>query len=559
MTTLEHSWIEELANRIEPSRPKEALPLLQWTIKYRPYLEPGRPVDFDRHPYLVEIHQNEARRLVIYKASQLGASEYLVSYAIHGADQRGANVLYIFPTKQHVYDFSSTRVGPAIEVSQYLKRLVVGTDRVTLKRVGNRFLYFRGAKVSPDGRAPQLKSVPADILIFDEIDEMDPRAKPIGRKRLGHSLIAEERLVSTPTYHNVGVHFEWKLTDQREWHVRCQHCGEWQPLTIDQIVTEWDALGRPVAWHGQDEGRAWIACRKCGREVDRLGPGEWVARHPGRDVVGYHPTQLFSYTSDLLEIVKELNTTDETKRKEAFNQRLGQPYTPRGGQLTDEVLDGGRREYAHGPVPGERTYMGVDVGKVHNVVIRGRVNRRTGERPQRFAGEVETFEEIGRLMRRYNVRTMVIDALPETTKARELQADFEGRVWLAYYVNQRVGSKKEDPIQLDEDEGVVNLDRTRTLDDMMAGVMDAAHDLGGLTLPANARELPSYYDQMKAPVRVKEEGPHGEKVARYINTGGDEGDHFAHAENYCNVATQLPAPPPLPEQRGLMQEKSQWD
>jgi len=513
--------------------------LLTWTILHRRNLGPDKAFDLTRHPYLVDIYNETARRLVIYKASQMGASEYLVSYALHAADERGATGLYVFPTDTHVSDFSSARIGPAIEASAYLSDIVVegagpggkrGADRVTLKRVRDRFIYLRGAKVTPDGKAPQLKAIDADVLILDEWDEMDPRAPVIARKRLGHSRLAEERAVSTPTYPERGIHAEWGETDQREWFVRCGACGERQVLGIGSVVTEWDELERPRAWHGMGEGQAFAACRRCGAGLDRLGDGgEWVAKFPKRDIVGFHLTKLFSGTADLLEIVQGLDTTDETKRKEIYNQDLGLPYVPRGGKLTDDVLDGCRRAYGHGRVTDERTVMGVDVGKVLHGVIRGEVDGETGEWPQRWAGEIESFEQVGRLMRRFEVETLVIDALPETSKARELQDGFaRGRVWLAYYVTQKIGSKRQAPVQWNKAEGTVNLDRTRTLDETFGGFY-----AGTRTLPGDAREVRDYYGHLKAPVRVLEKARGGQLVARYVESGPD---HLAHAENYCSVA-----------------------
>src|SRR5690606_37281094 len=128
--------------------PKEDLPnLLDWTQQKRPYLGPNRPFRLDNHPYLVDIYNCTAKEIVLKTASQMGASEWLVSYAIHGCDQRNANILYIFPTESHVSDFSTARLGPAIEASEYMSKIVVdgsgqggmrGSDRITLKRIRDR-------------------------------------------------------------------------------------------------------------------------------------------------------------------------------------------------------------------------------------------------------------------------------------------------------------------------------------------------------------------------------------------------------------------------------------
>jgi hypothetical protein len=543
---------------------REVIDLLSWTLQHRRILVPGRPFDLTHHRYLVDLYNCTAQRMCASKAGQMGLSEYLVSYALHAADQRDATCLYVFPTDTHVSDFSSARIGPAIEASPYLGGIIVdaraeggksGADRVTLKRVRDRFLYLRGAQVKPDGSAPQLKSIDADVLILDELDEMDPRAPEIARKRLGASQLGEERIVSTPTYSGAGIHAQFAESDQREWHVRCEACGEWQPMTINAIVQEWDSLGRPTRWNGKSEGHAFVACRKCGAGLDRLGPGRWVATYPGRDVAGFHLSRLFGATADLDAIVATLGSTNETRRRECYNQDLGEPYTPRGGQLTDDLLDACRREYAHGVVLKERTVMGVDVGKVLHCVIRGPAHpemgepseNHKGERPQRWAGAVESFEEVGRMMRRFSVGTLVIDALPETKKARELQASFpEGAVWLAYYATQKVGSKKTESLQWVGEEtvagarawnGVVNMDRTRTLDEMFGEFFE-----GRATLPANARDVPEYYSHLKAPVRVLEDGPGGQKIAAYVESSPD---HLAHAENYCLAARAAPRVAPV--------------
>lgn len=504
-------------------------------------LKPGVRFDLTRHLYLTAIYACQAQRKVIYKASQMGASEYAVSYALHACDQRSATVLYVFPTDSHVSDFSSARIGPALEASDYLDSIVVegaaaggkrGADRVTLKRVRDRFLYLRGARVTPAGQAAQLKSVDADVIVLDEWDEMDARAPDIARKRLGHSTIAEELDISTPTYTGRGIHAEYKKTDQREWFIQCEHCGEWQPLSIENVVIEEDELERPVAWFGMDEDRAYAACRRCGEELNRLAQGQWVARKPGVDVAGFHLSKLFSPVADLLEIVKSLQTTDETKRRETINQDLGLPYTPRGGQITDVVLDKCQREYALGPMAGERPVMGVDVGRVLHVVVRGPLSTVEGgkpSRPLRYAGDVDTFRQVANLIRQYEVQRCVIDALPETRKARDLQAAFpDGVVWLAYYTGG-TGSKYQEAVRWNKREGIVDLDRTRLLDTTFARFVDQEN-----TLPADIGNVRDYYDHLKAPVRqLDNSGKSGNVVARYVEDGPD---HFAHAENYATAA-----------------------
>lgn len=512
----------------------------------RLYVKQGVLFDIEQHLYLVDLFRETAPKVVTCKGGQLGVSEYAVSYALWSADIRQATVLYVFPTDRHVSDFSSARIGPAIEASPYLQNIVVdgarrgretrgrrGADRVTLKRVRDRFLYLRGSYVNPKGLAPQLKSVDADVVIYDELDEMDQRAVSLGEKRLGHSILKEERFISTPTYPNFGVHAKWLESDQRKWFIACPHCNQWQTVTIDHVVCEWDELERPVRWHGQPEGRPWAACQRCSLELDRCAHGVWIATAPVTDVVGYLLTKLASPWADLVAILKGLKSTNESTRKEIFNQDLALPYVPKGGQLTDEVLQACVRDFAHGPRAGEGAYLGADVGKVLHVVIRGQLDPVTGEWPQLFAGEVEGFTRLGQLIHDYGVMFAVIDALPETRKARELQKDFEaGKVWLAYYVGQKVGLKKQSSSDWVHAEGVVNLDRTRILDETFAGFYASKS-----TLPGSVKGVPDYFTQLKAPIRTLEDSTGGQKIARYVAANAD---HFAHAEAYCRAAFVTP-------------------
>lgn len=531
---------QQRKRRPKARRGKKPQDLLSWVCLRRRELRPGENFDLPKHLYLVEMFQNVAREIVYMKAGQIGVSELLISYAFHACDERGADVLYMMPTASDVTDFSQSRFGPALEASPYLASIVLGAsrtrrggaDKVTLKRIRDSFLYLRGGTVGSDGRARQLKSVPVDILIADELDEMDDRAVPIGRKRLGHSPIKEVRQASTPSYTGIGIHSAWLASDQREWFVPCPHCGQWQQLLIDNVVLEFDDLGRPLAWHGQEDDTAWVACEKCGKQMDRLAPGEWVPTFPDRRVIGYHPTKLMAGHTPLITVVRNLNTVDETSRKEAFNQDLGLPYTPQGGRLTEADLDECRREYAHGPVAGAGASMGVDVNKLLTVVIRAKPDG-NGDRKQLYAGQVLTFDEVGRLMRQYDVATCVIDNMPETRSARNFQAEFpDKQVWLCNYVEGQSGAKKASAAQWDARYGNVTADRTWTLDITFSRFYDRSN-----ILPANIRGVPDYYKHMVAAVRVIEDKKGGTSIARYVHSGRDD---FVHAENYCTIAAMRP-------------------
>lgn len=537
--------------------------MLPWMEHYRPMLTAGRPFDLTEHLYLKAIYADQHQEVVYKKAAQVGVSEYLISWTLYQAAERDATGLYVMPSGSSVSDFSAARLGPAVDstISPRLAELITpassgrkgarGSDRITLKRVRNRFVYFRSGHISERNdkeNVAQLKSIDADVLILDELDEMDARVPPIARQRLLHSNIAKVRQASTPTYAGLGIDVEYQASDQRQWFLPCPHCNHEQTLDLDNLIQEYDSLDRPIRWYGkgdgQDEfGRPYLGCRQCGKMLDRTAPGVWVPAYPGRAVHGYHITGLMSVRKPLKLFIQGLLSTDETKRRETTNQTAGEAYRPRESEnLSEQTLNACRREYALGPVPGEKTVAGVDVGRVLNMVVRGVLP--DGNRALRFAGQLDSFEEVLHIMTRFNVGVCVMDALPETRKARELQKKKPRLAfWLAYFTNFTQGAKTERASHYNAKELEVDIDRTRAMDDTLALFHNATlHDengwpLPGNTLPETAPGIPDYYTQMKAPTRIMTEDSKGNRIPAYISAGKD---HYAFAELYCATAVACP-------------------
>jgi hypothetical protein len=196
---------------------------------------------------------------------------------------------------------------------------------------------------------------------------------------------------------------------------------------------------------------------------------------------------------------------------------------------------------------------GVDVGaKLHVRIseIVGDAAAGVTVRRAVFIGALDTFDEVAQLMARYNVRAMVVDHLPETRVTEDFAARFPGRVFLAEYdIHPRgAGWLKEGPDW--PASRVVKLDRTASLDVSGQDILEL-RDL----LPANAREIPEYYEHMCAPVRVLEDAPDGNKRAVYRE--GGKPDHYRHACNYDRAALEviqtyvLPPSEPAVAARGI--------
>ena len=109
----------------------------------------------------------------------MGGTTWAILRSLH-ACLTGLNVIYFFPTRTDVLEFSKSRVGPLLIDNPFLSKLMTDTDTAGLKRIGDAHLYLRGMQSTVG-----MKSVPADMIVFDELDETTPAAKNLARERLG--------------------------------------------------------------------------------------------------------------------------------------------------------------------------------------------------------------------------------------------------------------------------------------------------------------------------------------------------------------------------------------
>jgi hypothetical protein len=79
----------------------------------------GRPFRFEGHEYLRAIYDDTSPHVVISKAAQVGGTTWALLRSIHAA-LSGLHIVYYFPTRSDVIDFSKSRVAPLPRVSREL-------------------------------------------------------------------------------------------------------------------------------------------------------------------------------------------------------------------------------------------------------------------------------------------------------------------------------------------------------------------------------------------------------------------------------------------------------
>ena len=492
----------------------------------------GGPFDFEGHEYLKGLYLEEEPVVVVRKAAQMGASEYGITRALFFAVRYGGRVIYYFPTDHDVTEFSQDRFRPALKDSPYLSALMRDTDTTGLKKIGRGSIYFRGTT----GRT-RMKSVPADFLIFDEVDEMIPENLELARKRLGHSAFGHELYLSTPTLPGYGIDQIYEESDQRHYLLRCPGCSRWHCLE-DEFL---QAHGSPrdvreeIVFVKGRPGYETLICTRCGHALDP-GTGAWAARHPGRRSHGYSISKFASTALSAKERALGAHTKPaallaQWKRTrfpaEFFNSELGLPYLAAEGGLSEHELLGLVGDYPL-MATGRGCVMGVDQGSGLHIVIKEPTDDDylltvyVHHEPLTD----ERFTYLDHLMGDFDVRACVIDALPNTHAARAFARRFSGRVYLSYYN----AGKGRAAFSFDtENTPVVSVNRTEAFDAWRDG-----YKQGLRRIPRVEGPVGEYVRQMTNILRaVREDPTTGAKRAVWIKRGPD---HYAHADSYAELA-----------------------
>jgi hypothetical protein len=183
--------------------------------------------------------------------------------------------------------------------------------------------------------------------------------------------------------------------------------------------------------------------------------------------------------------------------------------------------------------------MGVDQGKMlHIVVMEWLIKKMDRDLNVAAIGKLlwegklpgDEFDRLDVLMREWQVLGCVLDADPQINDARRFARRFPGYVSLCRYRKGQSGKE----ITLSEDElgtQMATVDRTGWLDATLG-----RYRTQRILLPRDTSM--EYKDHIKALVRTYEKDSTGNPVARYVETGAD---HYAHAQNYSEIALPLAA------------------
>lgn len=488
----------------------------------------GRPFDLEGRKYQQEIMRAKTsdgrfkHNEVIRKGSQIGITIIKVAEATHGAlhGLYPQGIIFYFPSKTAVEMFSKDRFKPFIEDNyESIGKYMGKTDSVYIRRIGTTNVRFFGGRATSvvggeKKDSASVRSTPADWILLDERDLFDPDMASQVNQRLGNSQIWRRTDMGTPTIPELGVDLLYKKSNMGRWQIQCESCRKHTCLESEF----------PSCIKLSDNGN-YFKCSHCGARIDPNN-GSWVPDEPKRDVVGYWVSQLLNPNCNLSLILKQYTNPEAYDMTEGEFQRIvmGLPYVSAEDELSESDVYAccGNDQMAYSSeIP---CAMGIDVGNPIYVIIGYKKDR--GRYKIIKTVQAPKFGELHDLIKRFNVKSVVIDAQPEYHRSREFQTEAKSSVYLCYY------SEHQKTFDSWSAENIVKVNRTEIFD----ATADMVRTPGVLEIPRMCEEVKVFAHQLTRSVRCLETDQRtNTKIYRY-RARGDKEDHYRNALNYFLLA-----------------------
>ena len=389
--------------------------ILWWIQDNEIKTEKGIPVEFKNHPFLKDIFEDWTPIQTGRKAAQIGWSTMEIIKSLWAAKYKKFNIIYTLPTFGDIGQFVPPKVNPIISGNPMITEWTADKDTLLQKKVGERFIYYRGTFSKRTEQEKQLAGVgiifSSDINIHDESDRSDQVILEQYESRLEASDYKGKWYFSTPTVSGTLTQKLWEQSDQKHWFIDCPHCHEFQWLDY---------------FKNTDKEREIYVCQKCKGEIDddTRRNGFWVKKYRDKEISGYYiPHTICPWIS-----AKQLIEAEKIKTKQYFyNFNLGLPYRGSDIVVDKEIIL--KNVIQDEPNFKVKNVIGVDTGLTMHYVL--------GNEQGIFQiGSTKDWDEIESLMKKYDA-VAVFDALGDLTKPRKLRDKYRGKVWLCYFKRDR--------------------------------------------------------------------------------------------------------------------------
>lgn len=500
----------------------------------------GKKFNFDGHDYQKKILEDPAQTVVIVKSAQLGISEMSARLALaRCALIDGFNCIYTLPSASAAGNFMQTRISPVVDGSPYLRELVSkDVDNNSIKRFSNSHIFLKGCQVDR-----QAISVPADLLICDEVNNSDQDVLTLFESRLIHSKYAQRVFLSTPSIPNFGIDRMFKQSKRKYNLCQCEKCNEWFiPDYYEHVkVPGFDEdLSKITKAHFAKPDFLWmnahISCPKCGSKVDMpSAKRDWVTENPDDAFIdsGYQ-IQPFDCPTIITPAALVKASVMYERPVDWHNQRLGKSLEDRETSLAVDELEAA---LIHDYPGGAMSYvMGLDMGSTCWAIVAAVLPDQTMIIVRCEAIPLHTVvTRAHELQQQYKIRMMVIDRGPMTEACYQIQQKVRNSFAAVFVQSKGIDLFKVTDREGNSDKGVEDMRQVNIAKDAVMDVM-VALIRGGQILKVSDDQDRTWITHMTDNKRIQM-FKNGEMVFTWVKTM--KVDHYHMALVYAMVASRM--------------------
>lgn len=492
--------------------------ILNWLKEAKVKTNKGLPIEFGLHGFLLDYLLDNANRIVVRKPTQVGISFTTLLKILYLGYNKSLTFIYTLPTSQDAKDFVLQKLEPIIERSPALRSKVIKVpfkDKAvyssSIKRLGDSYYFFRGSYSSR-----RAQSIDSDVVVIDELDFQRPDVRKMYEERVEGSSSGDIIYwIGYPSLPNFGIEQLYEQSDQREWFIKCPKCGRLQTLEFPKSISF---------------KKKKYVCKYCGAELspkDRQ-VGKWIPKFPGRKIHGYSMNKLMAPWVPASRIIKAYNEEDT---KHFYNYTLGLPYVDKSSGIVQSLLDNDTIDKSQeDQMKFDKVLVGIDQGNRFHMVW-AKANQDSIVVQEAF--DTKDYNELEQKVLSLHPDFVVIDSAPDYHIAKKLQSNLPNICFLGILRTWSIDSKKKNYFTLQRSKGIINIERTESLDGMVEALQSKR-----LLFKKTAPRLSALFSHLKNLVPDYQER-YGilRKVWKYVGP-----DHFGHALNFLLVGANIVFP-----------------
>ena len=441
--------------------------------------------------HLIPIYNSTSRSILLkfgrqtHKSTTVG---YKISIPV--LKYPSYHALYVAPTGNQVSTFSVDKLDGSLYGSPLISKHYFNTktkNQVKFKELtNNSHVYLRSAFRTADG----IRGISTDMTVLDEFQDFISDNIPVIEQAMSHSiakynlmkeyvpnlpkhLFNNKLYAGTPKTSDNVMEVYWNASTQNEWLIKCQHCGKWNYIGLENI------------------GSTCLVCNnpKCKKPI-HYEYGQWVSMFPDAMIESYRMPQLplkWINNEDawIEQVIKPIETGAYTTEK-VYNEILALPYANAKHPMTTSdivaVCNSERRMTEEGQAHNDRyvqngtTVAGIDWGKgdtmsgsSYTVLSIGVMDRNVYRLlyMRKFTGRLSDallqLDEIKRIITRFRCRLTIADNGDGRT-SNAVMVDYLGPDKFAELYEHGTMKKK---IKWDKDKAIYLINRTQVMTDLM--------------------------------------------------------------------------------------------